>query len=132
MIHKVLPPGVQNASGPYFCTEMFGVIGKFRQCFGNRAEKKIVHEFFVHGDQGIQFRGNGEDHMEILNGKEILALCLDPSFFRQCLAFGAVPVPAGVIRYLQMAAVVALVLMAAQGSAPAYLDGTHDPQMIEG
>jgi len=42
------------------------------------------------------------------------------------------PVPAGVIRYLQMSAVVALVLMTTQGSCSAELDGVHDPQMIAG
>jgi len=31
-----------------------------------------------------------------------------------------------------MAAVVALILMAAQGSSSAYLDGAHDPQMMAG
>src|SRR5208337_1656559 len=70
--------------------------------------------------------------MEILNGKESFTASLDPFFFPQGLAFGAVPVPAGVIRYLQMAAVVALILMAAKGSGSAYLDGMHDPQMIAG
>ena len=42
------------------------------------------------------------------------------------------PIPARVIRYLQMAAVVALILMAAKDSGSAYLDGAHDPQMIAG
>ena len=70
--------------------------------------------------------------MEILNGKKILTAGLDPFFFAQGLAFGAVPVPAGVIRYLQMAAVVALILMTAEGSGSAGLDGVHDPQMIAG
>jgi hypothetical protein len=36
------------------------------------------------------------------------------------------PIPAGVIRDLQMAAVVALIFMAAQDRGSAYLDGTHD------
>ena len=40
------------------------------------------------------------------------------------------PVPAGVIRYLQMSAVITLILMAAQDRCSAYLDGAHDPQMI--
>ena len=31
-----------------------------------------------------------------------------------------------------MAAVVALILMAAEGSGSAYLDGAHDPQMVTG
>ena len=42
------------------------------------------------------------------------------------------PVSAGVIRYFQMAAVVALIFMAAKDSGSAYLDGAHDPQMTAG
>ena len=42
------------------------------------------------------------------------------------------PVPAGVIRYFKMAAVVALILMAAKGSRSADLDGVHDPPIIAG
>jgi hypothetical protein len=42
------------------------------------------------------------------------------------------PIPAGVIRYLYMAAVVALIPMAAQGSGSAYLDGVHDPELLAG
>jgi len=70
--------------------------------------------------------------MEILNGKEIFTAGLNPFFLGQGLAFGTMPVPAGVIRYLQMAAVVALVLMTSQGGGSAELDGVHDPQMIAG
>ena len=42
------------------------------------------------------------------------------------------PVAAGVIRYCQMAAVVALILMAAQGRGSAFLDGAHDPPLVAG
>jgi hypothetical protein len=70
--------------------------------------------------------------MEILNGEKVLTACLDPSFFPQGLAFGTVPVSAGVIRYLQMAAMIALILMAAKDRGSAYLDGAHDPQMVAG
>ena len=132
MIHEVLPPGVQNADDAYFSAEMFRIIGKFNERFGNRTEKKIVHDLPVHGDQGIQFRGDGEDHMKIFNRKKIFTAGLDPFFFPQGLTFGAVPVSAGVIRYLQMSALVALVLMTAQGGGSASLDGAHDPQMIAG
>src|SRR4030042_4958704 len=41
-------------------------------------------------------------------------------------------VPAGVIGYFQVAAVVALILMAAKDSGSAYLAGAHNPQMIAG
>jgi hypothetical protein len=130
MIHDVLPPGVQNTNDAYFCAKMFRVVGKFNDRFGNRTEKKIVHDLLVHRYQEIKFRGYGEDHMKIFNWQKIFTASLDPFFLRQGLAFGTVPVPAGVVRYLQMSAVVALVLMTAQGSRSTGLDGTHDPQMI--
>jgi hypothetical protein len=67
MIHKVLSPGVQNADRPYACAKMFRVMGEFHKRLGNGAKKKIVHDLPVHGYKGIQFRGNGEDHMKIFN-----------------------------------------------------------------
>jgi hypothetical protein len=70
--------------------------------------------------------------MKIFNWQKIFTASLDPFFLRQGLAFGTVPVPAGVIRYLQMAAVIALILMTAQDRGSAELDGVHDPQMIAG
>ena len=70
--------------------------------------------------------------MEILNGKKIFVTGLDPLFLGQGLAFGTVPIPARVIRYRQMAAVIALILMTTKGSGSACLDGAHNPQMIAG
>jgi len=42
------------------------------------------------------------------------------------------PIPAGVIGDLQMAAVVALIFMAAKDRGSADLDGAHDSQLIAG
>ena len=81
MIHEVLAPGVQNADNPYLCTEMVRIICEFLNRLGDRAEKKIVQDLAVHGYQGIEFRGQGEDHMEIRNGQEVLTARLDPFFF---------------------------------------------------
>ena len=81
MIHEVLSPGVQNTDTPYRCTEMFRVVCEFRESLRDRTEKKIVDDLAVHGDQGIEFRGDSEDHMEILNGQEVLTAGLDPFLF---------------------------------------------------
>jgi hypothetical protein len=81
MTHEVLSPGVQNAGSPYPCAEMFLVICEFNERLGNRSKKKIVPDLPIHRYQVIQFRGNGEDHMEVLDGQEILTTSLDPSFF---------------------------------------------------
>jgi hypothetical protein len=42
------------------------------------------------------------------------------------------PIPAGVVRYFQMAAVVALIFMPSQDHGSADLDGAHDPQIVAG
>jgi len=81
MIHKVLTPGVQNADSPYPCAEMFLVIGEFNERLGDGAKKKIVHDLPIHRCQVVQFRRDGEDHMEILDGKKVIAASLDPSLF---------------------------------------------------
>jgi hypothetical protein len=81
MIHEVLSPGVENTDTPYLCSEMFWVLCEFRERFGDRTKKKIVQDLSVHGDQGIEFGGEGEDHMEIRDEQEVLAAGLDPFLF---------------------------------------------------
>jgi hypothetical protein len=81
MIHKVLTPGVQNADSPYPCAKMLRIMGKLHERLGNGSEMKIVHDLPIHRNQMIQFRRDGEDHMEILNGKTILTTSFDPSLF---------------------------------------------------
>jgi len=81
MIHEVLAPSVQNSDTPDLCPEMFGVVCELGEGLGDRMEKKIVQDLAVHGDQGIEFGGESEDHMEIRDGQEVLAASLDPFFF---------------------------------------------------
>jgi hypothetical protein len=81
MIHEVLTPGMENGDDPYFCAEMFRVLGEFRECLGCRVKKQVVQDPLVHGNQGIQFCGEGEDHMEVFHGQKVLPASLDPFFF---------------------------------------------------
>ena len=81
MIHEVLAPGVENGDTPDLSPEMFGIVCELGKGFGDRTEEKIVQELAVHRDQGIEFRRDREDHMEIGNGQEVLLACLDPFFF---------------------------------------------------
>jgi hypothetical protein len=64
-----------------------------------------------------------------LDGEKVFGSILDPSFFPQDLALGTVAVPAGVVRYLDMAATVALVLVSAQLRGSACLNSTHDAKV---
>jgi len=81
MIQEVLAPGMENADHSDLCAKMFGVLGKLREGFGGRAKKQVVQELLIHGNQGVQSGGEGEDHMEVFNGQEVLPASLDPFFF---------------------------------------------------
>jgi hypothetical protein len=81
MIHEVLAPGMKNADHSDLCAQMFGVLGELREGFGGRAKKQVIQELLVHGNQGVQCGGEGEDHMEVFNGQEVLSASLDPFFF---------------------------------------------------
>jgi hypothetical protein len=81
MIHEVLTPGMQKADRPDPCAEMFRVMGEFHERLRYGSEEKIVQDLPIHLDQGIQFRGDGEDYMEIRDGQEVLTASLDPSLF---------------------------------------------------
>lgn len=54
----------------------------------------------------VQFSRNGESNMEIWCIEQVFLLFANPLFFREDLAFEAVPVPAGVVRDPRVAAVV--------------------------
>ena len=81
MIHEILAPGVKNADAPDLCPEMLRVVCEFHERFGDRTEKKIVQDLAVHGGQGVEFRGDSEDYMEIRDGEEVLPTGLDPFLF---------------------------------------------------
>jgi hypothetical protein len=68
--------------------------------------------------------------MEIGDGEEFLPARLDPLLFLQKLTLGTMPVPAGVIGYLYMAAVLALVDVSPEFRGPADLYGPHGAQLV--
>ncbi len=81
MIHEVLAPGVKNADTPDLCPEMLRIVCELCKGLGDRTEKKIIQDLAVHGDQRVEFRGEGEDDVEIRDGEEVLPTGLDPFLF---------------------------------------------------
>ena len=81
MVPEVLTPGMQDADHPNRGAEMFRVLVEFQEGLGGRAEKQIVEGLPVSQNQGIQFGGTGEDHMEVFNGQKVLTARLDPLLF---------------------------------------------------
>ena len=67
------------------------------QGLGDRFEKQVVHHFLILTEHKVQFARHGKHDMEIPDIQQIALLVFNPLFFGHCLAFRAMPVPAGVV-----------------------------------
>jgi hypothetical protein len=67
--------------------------------------------------------------MKILRWEQILYPGFNPTLFIQALTFGTMAVAAGVVRYFQGAAMLALLHMTAEFGRAAGLDSPHRPQL---
>ena len=68
--------------------------------------------------------------MEILDRQEVFASGFYPLLLLQGLALGTMPVSAGIVGYVHMAATI-LIPVPAKGCSPAELNGTHGAQVIK-
>jgi len=130
VVHEVLSPGVKDRHEPDPSAEVLRILCKVPKRFRDRAKQEVVDDLLIHDSQGIQFRGDRKDHMEVLNRQEIFASVLDPLLFPQDLALGAVAIPAGVVGYLDVPACLALLRMPAQHCCPAHLNSTHGTEVL--
>jgi hypothetical protein len=115
MVHEVLSPRVKNGNEPGLHPET--LTRKFRERLGGGFEKDVIENLPVSQGKGIELVRQGEDDMEVLNGEELFPPCLDPLLFPQELTLRAVPVPARVVGYLEVAALLALVDVSPQRPA---------------
>jgi len=76
--------------------------------------------------------GQREDNVKIGDWQEPLGASPDPSLLRDGLAFGAVPVPARVVRGLLVPAARAHVEVPAESRGPAALDGEQGAVLLGG
>ena len=124
---ELLIPGVEDTGDAQLAFQF--VFGKAQEGFGHRAEEDVEDRFFVAECQGIEFVGQCEDGMEVGDGQEFGLSGGEPAGFGERLTFGAMTVPAGVIRVARKAASIALLEVAAQSNGAASLDGSHDFEM---
>ena len=130
MVHEVLSPRVKNGNEAGLHPET--LTRKFRERLGGGFEKDVIENLPVSQGKGIELVRQGEDDMEVLDGEELFPPCLDPLLFLQELTLRAVPVPARVVGYLEVAALLALVDVSPQICRSADLDGVHGAQVSSG
>jgi hypothetical protein len=110
---------------------MLGIGRQGEQGLGGSLEQEIVdHRLVVPGE--IADRGRQrEHHVEVGQGQQLgLAIC-EPVPRRRALAFGAVPVAAGVVGDADVATLLAALDMPAEGCRAAGLDGAHHLELAE-
>jgi hypothetical protein len=129
MVHEGLAPGVQDGNEAHLRSQVLGILCHLFEGLRCGPEEDGVNHILVSQGQRPQGFWEGEDHMKVSCGEQICFSSFKPSLFIQALALGAMAVAAGVVRYPQLATVVALIHMTAQDRCTADLDGPHGPQM---
>jgi hypothetical protein len=114
---------VQRGGGADAGTQVLGIGGDGEQHLGRRTEQQIVDHGLVLVGDPCNLGRQREDEVEIADRQEIrLARC--KRVLRRCaLALGAMAVAAGVVGDRAVAAILAALDMATEGSRAAVLDG---------
>ena len=94
MVHKILPPCVQDADKPYTCSKIIRVFTQLFESPGRRLKQDVIHCLFVSQDKRIEKVRDREDNMKVLNRQKVSVYFKNPFFFSEKLTFGAVSVPA--------------------------------------
>ena len=124
-------PGVEHGGDADAGAEVLGIGGDREHRLGRGAEQEVVdHRLVLIGDVGDLGRQR-EDDMEVADRQQIGFARGEPVPCRRALAFGAMPVAAGVVGDAAVAAVLARLDMAAERGGAAGLDRRHHLQLAE-
>jgi hypothetical protein len=105
--------------------------GEFDQGLGGGAEEDIEQDLFVAEHQWEHLVWDCENHMEVVCGKNRLQSLLKPLGAFKPLAFGAVAIPARVVRDTgEPTSVFACVHMSAEIGSAASLDISHRLELL--
>jgi hypothetical protein len=97
MVQEGLGPGVQDGNETHFCSQVLGVLRYLFEGLRCSLEQDRVNHILVSQGQRSEAFREGEDHMEVSCGEQILFPGFKPSLFIQALALGAMAVSAGVV-----------------------------------
>ena len=122
-------PGVQNECEADACAEVLGVGGDRAQCLGGDVEQQAIDELLVGVGDGADRRGQGEDHVVVIDGQQIRLSRLEPAARGTSLALRAVSVAAGVVGDLGLFAGRAAQHVPAEAGSATALNGGHDLQL---
>ena len=125
VMYQVLPPGVQNTNKAQFGAQVLGVGGYGRERLGARLKEERVADPLVLVGHGRDRSRQREDHVKIFTLEQLCLAVLQPLGTGQRLAFGTMPVAAGVVADALLVACVAALHVAAERRCAALLDRAH-------
>lgn len=129
MEEQSLGPGVQDAGESDRGTEIPGVACDVMQGLRDGGKEQAIATPGIGAEQRVKRVGHGEDDVVVLDRQQMFSLGFEPAELLAALAFGTVPVPAGVVGDLAVIAAVALLDVAAEGGGAAVEDGAHDARL---
>src|SRR5437899_3574021 len=131
MQKQVLSPSVQDADHADLGAQVFAIDGDLQQGLGAGNEQQVVEQTRVFQGQHVEFVGHGEHDMEVAGSQEFAFASRQPAFACLCLALGAVPVSARVVRDSLMTAAWAGIAMTAQRSGAAAQNGPKRFELLK-
>ena len=95
MVVELLIPCVQDTDKAKLAAQL--VFPNAQQRLGDSFEQKCEHHGFVVQDNDVELVGQCKDDVKVADRKQFFFAGLDPSFSGYLLAFGAMPVAAGMV-----------------------------------
>lgn len=123
---QLLTPGVQYAEKSDLAAQPFGILAESEEGFCRLGKQQLVYESPVMGQDGAEQVRKGKYTVVVGNRQQVAETLFDPLPAGYPLAFGTVPVPAGVVFAFDVIAGVAAVRMKPVVGSSAVLDGMHD------
>ena len=119
---QIVPPGMQNTHQSDLAANETQA---FPRCFSRNSEEQVVQQALVAANSFTQRRRHGKSQHEIWHRQEQISLRFRPFQGFVVLEHGAVPVTAGMITVLHLAALRTCIDLPAQAVRAALLDGAH-------
>jgi hypothetical protein len=127
---KLRSPRVEDRHAPDLGPQVLGIAGDVQETLGDGAKEQPIERARIGEDEWAEVLGQGKNRVFIRRVKDFTLSVGQPSGSGDALAFGAMPVAAGVISTPLMATGVTAGFVAAQGRGVAQLDGPKRPVLL--
>lgn len=97
MVIQFLVPGMEDLDDSGLGAKIFLICAQFHKCFCAALMEQAVKEPLIATNQRIEFVGKSKHYMEVRGIYDFRLAFIDPDFFKDSMAAGAVPVPAGIL-----------------------------------